>query len=158
MKTLTKRIGKKLHILAVMVAAGLISLNLYSQKSIKHYELEKYTEDLINKSTEQIKSAFARSSSFNPVFDNVIGLEDWMTDLNQWMILFDSDSNMKEGPVPENAGMSGKGLTFESWMLRTNWSCERELKNFNNSLEFEGWMLKPFELTASLSDNNSGRK
>ena len=81
-----------------------------------------------------------------------------MTDLNQWIILFDSGSNMKEGSVSENAGMSGEGLAFESWMLRTNWSSERELKNFNNSLEFEDWMLKPFELTAILSDNNSGRK
>ncbi len=165
MKTTTHNNGRRLQGMVLIVVAGLIPLNLFAQKSINNYEIQKFTDNLF-RSTEDIISAFTRTNSAEMNFDEDVELEDWMMDLDQWRISLDSGSVVKEDDVPEpvkitdEPGISQPAVDdlFEDWMFRTDWLKAQGPSAMDDELEFEPWMMKPFNSSANMyCANNEDR-
>ena len=157
MKTLTLNNGSWLQKITFLIAAGMISLNLQSQKSINNFEFQKFTDNLI-KSTDQIMNAFAESVNTSNTFDEEIVLEDWMMDLDKWVISMDSGSAMSTGSYLENENFTEEDLKFEDWMFTTDWIKKEGSTEPDIQLNFEDWMLNPFEWSTLYCDVKIGRK
>ncbi|HYW95247.1 MAG TPA: hypothetical protein VE870_06655 [Bacteroidales bacterium] len=157
MKTTTKNNGNRLHKIIFVLAAGLITMNLLAQKSIRTYEIQKFTNNLF-KSTEQIMLAFANNTSDELAFDEDIELEDWMTDLTKWVTTIDSGLNMKESILSETKKVIEEEMVFEDWMFQTDWLNDENSSAIDEDLVLENWMMSPFNQNEYYSDNTSGRK
>ncbi len=153
MKTLTKNTGKRLHKFVVLVVAGMISVTLYSQKSITSYELQKFTTSLFS-STEQIMKAFAGNTSADLFFEEEIEFEEWMMDLNKWIISIDTGSVTKKAAGPETGEVLDEEMHFEDWMFRTDWVKDIKTSAIDEEMEFEDWMMRPFDWVEMYTGQN----
>ncbi len=154
MKTSTQNKGKKLHRVAMLIVAGLISLNLHAQKSFNNYEFQKFTNNLF-KSTDQIIMAFSKVAVEEKSFDEKIELEDWMSDLDEWVISLESGSGTKESLTNESETFKEEDLKFEDWMFNTDWLKEAENIAGDKEMELEEWMMNLKEWNTVYCENNT---
>lgn len=151
MKTITKNTGKSLQKIVMLVMAGMISINLYSQKSIGNYELQKISSNLFS-STEEIMRAFAGHSSVDLFFEEELEFEGWMIDLKRWIMSIDTGSAIQNIMDAEAGAVLEEEIIFEDWMFQINWGDY--IPTSDEEIELEQWMMNPFEWAKKDVDQN----